>query len=68
MLSIGLQHYFYDSLGDSFDLTLDDLKKNRLDRMVATSCTDVIEEVLLAGEYLDAKGEGRIVLHLADSL
>ena len=66
LFSVGLQHYFYDNLGDSFDLTLDDLKQNRPCRMVATSCTDIIEEALLTGEYVDAPGKGRIVLHLAD--
>ena len=67
LLLVGLQHYFYENLGDAFDLSLDDLKKNHPARTAATSCADVIEETLLTGEYLDAKGEGRIVVHLAGS-
>lgn len=68
LLSVGLQRYFYDNLEYSFDLTLDNLRKNRPDRTVATSCADVIEETLLAGEYLDAEGEGRIILHLGEPI
>ena len=66
LFSVGLQEYFYNSLGFAFDLALDDLKENRPDRMVATSCANVIEEILMTGEYRDAPGEGRITLHLTD--
>ena len=62
--AVGLQHYFFDNMERCFDLSLDELLKNRPQRTVATSCTDVIEEYLLTGEYLDAQGKGRIVLRL----
>jgi 5'-nucleotidase len=67
LFSVGVQHYFYDNLGYAFDLALDDLKANRQDRTVTTSCNDVVEEALLSGEYLDAQGAGRIVAHLQDA-
>lgn len=66
VFSVGLQHFHYTNLQDSFDLTLDELWENHADRVVSTSCTDVIEEVLLAGRHQDASGEGRLVIHLAE--
>ena len=43
---------------------LDELKKNHKDRVVSTSCTQIIEEALLASQHQNAKGEGRLILHL----
>lgn len=63
--AVGLQHYFLENAKRCFDLSVEDLKENRPIRTVATSCTDIIEEYLLSGEYVDASGEGRITLHLA---
>ena len=64
LFSVGLQQYFYDNLEYAFDLTLEELAKNRPGRTAGTSCIDVAEEVLLTGEYRDAVGEGRFILHL----
>ncbi len=64
--AVGIQHYFYREPEYSFDLTLEELRENRPDCMVATSCADIIEEVLPSGEYKDAPGEGRVVIHLAN--
>ena len=66
VFSVGLQHFHYTNVEDSFDLTLDELKRNHADRIVSTSCTDIIEEILLAGNHQDAKGEGRLILHLIE--
>ena len=66
VFTVGLQHFHYTNLEDSFDLTLDELKANHADRIVSTSCTQVIEEVLLEGQHQDATGEGRLILHLAE--
>lgn len=66
VFSVGLQHYFFLKLEDSFDVTLEDLNANRQGQVVATSCKQVIEEVLAAGEYQDAMGQGRLVLHLVE--
>jgi 5'-nucleotidase len=65
LFTVGLQHFHYLNIKDSFDITLDELKKNHNDRVVSTSCTQVIEEALLAGQHQNAKGEGRLILHLA---
>jgi len=32
--------------------------------VVSTSCTQIIEEALLASQHQNAKGEGRLILHL----
>lgn len=66
VFSVGLQHFHYANLQDSFDLTLDELNANHHDRIVSTSCTQIIEEALLAGQRQDAAGEGRLILHLAE--
>ena len=62
--TLGLQHYHYLNIQYSFDVSLEDIKKNHADRIVSTSCTQIIEEALLAGQHQNAKGEGRLILHL----
>ena len=64
--TVGLQHFHYTNLKDSFDLTLDEVRANRKDRIIATSCTQIIEESLQAGQHQNAKGYGRLILHLKD--
>ncbi|MBQ9041180.1 MAG: bifunctional metallophosphatase/5'-nucleotidase [Eggerthellaceae bacterium] len=65
VFSVGLQHFHYTNMGDSFDLTVEQLKANHPDRVVATSCMQVIEESLLEGRLQDATGEGRLTVRLA---
>ena len=62
--TVGLQHFHYTNLPDSFDVTLEELRPNHPDRMIATSCTQIIEEVLSCGQHQNASGEGRLILHL----
>ena len=62
--TVGLQHYHYLNIVDSFGITADELKKNHSDRVLASSCSQIIEEALLAGQHQNAKGEGRLILHL----
>ena len=64
VFTLGLQHFHYINMNDSFDITLEELKANHADRVISTSCTQVIEEALLAGNHQDASGEGRLILHL----
>ena len=66
VFTVGLQHFHFINLADSFDLKIEDLRKNRKDRIVSTSCTQIIEEALSVGQHQDAKGYGRLILHLAD--
>ena len=63
--AVGLQHYFLENAKRCYDLSVEDLKENRPIRTVVTSCTDIIEEYLLSGEYTDVSDESRITLHLA---
>ncbi|MCR5324621.1 MAG: bifunctional metallophosphatase/5'-nucleotidase [Lachnospiraceae bacterium] len=62
--TLGLQHYHFLNLQDSFGISLEEIEKNHKQRMVATSCTQIIEEALLTGQHQNAKGEGRLILHL----
>ncbi len=64
IFTVGLQHFHYLNLKDSFDLTLEETRKNHMDRMISTSCTQVIEEILTNGQHQNATGEGRLILHL----
>ncbi|MBR4225774.1 MAG: bifunctional metallophosphatase/5'-nucleotidase [Candidatus Methanomethylophilaceae archaeon] len=64
VFTVGLQHFHYLNMKDSFDVTVDELRVNHRDRVIATSCTQVIEEALQAGQHQNATGEGRLILHL----
>ena len=62
--TVGLQHFHFLNIEKSFDTKLEDVEKNHKSRMVATSCTQIIEEALITGQHQNAKGEGRLILHL----
>jgi 5'-nucleotidase len=64
VFTLGLQNFHFLNVKNSFDITLDELKANHAFRTISTSCTQVIEEALLAGQHQNAKGEGRLILHL----
>ena len=64
VFTVGLQHFHYINMKDSFDVTLEELKANHADRVVSTSCTQIIEEALTEGLHQNATGEGRLILHL----
>ncbi|MBQ7063431.1 MAG: bifunctional metallophosphatase/5'-nucleotidase [Firmicutes bacterium] len=64
--TVGLQHFHYTNLKDSFDVELKELRKNHRDRVVSTSCTQIIEEALQNGQHQNAKGTGRLIMHLND--
>ncbi|MCR5332347.1 MAG: bifunctional metallophosphatase/5'-nucleotidase [Lachnospiraceae bacterium] len=64
VFTIGLQHFHFLNMAKSFDIRLEELEKNHKQRVVATSCTQIIEEALISGLHQNAKGEGRLILHL----
>lgn len=64
--TVGLQHYHYTNLPDSFDLTVEDVRANHAERIVSTSCIQIIEESLSAGQHQNADGCGRLIMHLND--
>ena len=64
VFTVGLQHFHYLNLADSFDITVEEVRKNHMDRVISTSCTQIIEEVLGNGQHQNASGEGRLILHL----
>ena len=61
--SVGLQDYHYKNLPDSFDLEIAEIEKNRPQREVASSCSQILEETLQRGQHQDAVVEGRLVIH-----
>ena len=66
IFTVGLQQFHYKNIEDSFDLTLDEVRENHMDRVVASSCIQVIEEPLINGTHQNAKGTGRLVIHRED--
>ncbi|MBO4652243.1 MAG: bifunctional metallophosphatase/5'-nucleotidase [Lachnospiraceae bacterium] len=64
--TVGLQLYHYVNMMDSFDLELDEVVKKHKARVVASSCSQVIEEILIEGQHQNAEGAGRLIVHLAD--
>ena len=66
VFTVGLQHFHYTNLRDSFDLDIEELRKTHKDRVVSSSCTQIIEEELRSGQHQNAKDTGRLILHLAD--
>ena len=53
------------NLKDSFDLDYEEVEKEHPQREIATSCVQVLEEVLQRGQHQNAKVEGRMILHKA---
>ena len=66
IFSIGLQHFHYVNIEDSFDLTLEEVRKNKPDRVIASSCIEVIEESLINSQHQNAAVEGRLIIHAVD--
>ena len=66
MFTVGLQLFHFMNLEDSFDLKMDEISKNAPPRTAASSCLQVIEEILASGQHQNAEGKGRLIIHLAD--
>ena len=66
IFTVGLQQFHYKNIEDSFDLTLDEVRENHMDRVVASSCLQIIEETLINGTHQNAKGTGRLIIHRED--
>ena len=66
VFTVGLQQFHYKNIEDSFDLTLEQVRENHMDRVVASSCIQVIEETLINSTHQNAKGTGRLVIHRED--
>lgn len=63
LFTVGLQHYHYTNIEDSFDLKLEDVRKNHKDRIVASSCIQVIEESLISTAHQNVRDGGRLIIH-----
>ena len=66
VLTLGLQHFHFLNMQDSFDVSVEELRANHADRVISTSCTQIIEEALSATQHQNASGKGRLILHLND--
>ena len=59
-LLVAIQNYHYKNFDDFLGVPLEDIKKNRKPRVVATSVNNIVEEYLSTHSGLDAHVEGRI--------
>ena len=59
-LKICLQNYHYSNFDEFLGVPLEEVKKNRKPRIVATSLNNIVEEYLTTHQGLDARVEGRI--------
>ena len=62
IFTVGLQQYHLGNLKDSFDLDIEEIEKRQKIRTVASSCKQVLEEVLSEGQHQNATGTGRLVI------
>ena len=63
--AVGLQHYHYLNIKESFDVSIEDVSANHNTRVISTSCEQIIEESLLANQS-HCIDEERLILHLVD--
>ncbi|MBR2671857.1 MAG: bifunctional metallophosphatase/5'-nucleotidase [Oscillospiraceae bacterium] len=59
-LLIALQNYHYKNFDEFLGVPLEEVRKNRKPRIVATSVNNIVEEYLSTHQGLDAHVEGRI--------
>lgn len=62
LFSIGLQNFHYKNIEDFFQVSMNDINKYDLPRMVSTSCLDILEEYLTSHQAVQSSVEGRIVI------
>ena len=61
-LKIAIQNYHYKNFDEFLGVPLEEVKKNKKPRVVATSVNNIIEEFFATNDGLDAHVEGRIEL------
>ena len=59
-LLIAIQNYHYNNFDEFLGVPLEEVKKNKKPRIVATSVNNIVEEYLSTHQGLDAHVEGRI--------
>ena len=62
LLKIGLQKYHFLNIDSCFNISLKELEKNSKDRIVATSCRDVLEEYMSNNQHLDVEKLDRLIV------
>ena len=63
-LTVGLERYHFFNLPDSFDLTIEEVARNRKPRVIATKSLDVLEEYLCSREYIEVRDDKRIYVEV----
>ena len=61
-ITFAVQNYHYGSFDEFFGVPLEEIKKNRRPRIIATSVNNIFEEYFTLNQGLDSKVEGRIVI------
>ena len=66
VFTVGLEEFHFRNTLDGFDLSSEDLEKNHSSREIATASAKILEEYLQKGQHQNAKGKGRLIIHLKD--
>ena len=66
IFTVGLEEFHFKNTIDGFDLTPEELEKNHPSREIATRSAKILEEFLQKGQHQNAKGKGRLIIHLKD--
>ena len=59
---VGLQHYHYMNIEDSFGVSMEEIGKNAEVKIIATSCSEILDEYLSSHQNLDRQVCGRLVV------
>lgn len=62
LYSVGMQQYHYLNFESNFNVPIDEVRKNRKIRKMASSCQDILEEYLSSHTGITANVEGRNVV------
>ena len=60
--NIGLQSYHYDNMKEFLNVTQEEVSLNQKPKVIATNCTDIVEEYFSNQELVRASEEKRIVI------
>ena len=62
IFTVGLQQFHFNNMKDSFNLEPEEAESIKKAKVIASSCKDVLEEMLSEGQHQNADGTGRIVI------
>ena len=62
IFTLGLQDYHFINMDIGFNTKIEDLEKNGKNKLIASSCRDILEEYLTENQHLDIKCNTRLII------